>query len=694
MAEVATPAAKPVFRDDLQGLRAVAIGLVVLYHVWFGRVSGGIDVFFVLSGFFVTGSLLRTYEREGSVKAGDFIGRVATRLWPAAMVVLTVTLLATWLWLPAIRWESTTTEIIASILYVENWQLIAQSVDYLSINHGPSPVQHFWSMSIQGQIYLVWPLLVLGLALVAKPKAGAGIRKRVGIAMVLVFAASFAYSVWLTAENQPVAYFSTFTRIWEFALGGLLAAGITLAARMPDRYRLATGWIGLVGIVVCGIVITGARVFPGYAALWPTLAAVAVIVAGTHVVAGTAADRYGAGRMLSSRAFKPLGDIAYPLYLWHWPILVFYLLWADQARAGFLGGLAVIVLSLVLAAATHLLVERPMMEKRKNRMGPGRAVALASMLIVPLAVAFAWNADLKSDGKIEPIPPELASEYPGALALEEGVEYTPVTSVEDLIPEPIYAANDLPPVAFDGCLVGVDEVPDDPGCEYGDPNSSTVIAVAGSSMVAQWTAALIPIAEEQGWRLVVYVKGACQLSADMATRGDRPNPSCDEWNEKVVDDIIELQPDLAFVAATRIVPQGRLEYEIPGARAIWDELAAGGVPMVGMRAHPFLRRDAAECVSEFGLESSKCAIRRDRIFQDVNPTENLDIPGWSTIDLTDGICEPKWCRSVVGNVLAYRDKRHLSGTMVRSLIPALEQRLLRILKDNGERSGLEGSSPP
>src|ERR1044071_1152876 len=239
------------FRPELQGLRALAVLLVVTYHVWLDRVSGGVDVFFVISGFLLTGQLTRAVTK-GRVEFRPLWGRMIKRLFPAALTVLVAVMVVSVFVLPEPRWFQTIREVVAAALYVENWQLAADSVDYFAQNNGKSVVQHFWSLSIQGQLFLTWPLLIVGIGLAAR-RFGGGFRTWVAATLGVVGVASLTYSVVLTAQNQPLAYFHTLTRVWEFVLGGLLALVVD-AIVLPRVARGVLGWLGVVGLVSCGLV--------------------------------------------------------------------------------------------------------------------------------------------------------------------------------------------------------------------------------------------------------------------------------------------------------------------------------------------------------------------------------------------------------------------------------------------------------
>ena len=249
-ASVPPPPQQRKFRPELQGLRALAVLLVVVYHVWFDRISGGVDLFFFVSGFLITGQLFRASVR-GRIEFRQFWGRIFKRLFPAALTVLVASMVAALLWLPEHRWVQTAKEIIASALYYENWQLAADSADYFAQNSGASITQHFWSLSVQGQFYLVWPLLI-GLLMLVVRWLRWNMYPVLMTTLVVLFAASLAYSVWLTEVNQPLAYFHSGTRLWEFAFGGLLALTIDKIA-LPRWLAILSGWLGVVGLVSCGL---------------------------------------------------------------------------------------------------------------------------------------------------------------------------------------------------------------------------------------------------------------------------------------------------------------------------------------------------------------------------------------------------------------------------------------------------------
>ncbi len=403
------PVAERRFRPELQGLRALAVGLVVIYHVWVGRVSGGVDVFFVISGFLLAGQMTRAAER-GAVDVLAYWGKTAKRLLAPTSIVLAGVVLASLAILPQSRWPQTVHEIVASALFFQNWQLAADSVDYYAAHNTASVVQHLWSLSIQGQFYLLFPLTVVLVALVAR-RVGADVRRAVTAALVVLSLGSLAYSVVLTATSQQLAYFHSATRLWEFTLGGLLAvagSGLTL----PRWVAIAVGWIGVLGLVLTGVVLDVEGGFPGYLALWPVLCALAILLA------GETRHRLGADRFLSSPVMQYLGNISFPLYLWHWPVLLFTLALTRQPDLGPEGGLVVIALSVLLAVMTRHLVEVPLEAVSLGRSPRWGNHRVAVVLLVPvLVLAFAWQGLISLDQRASAGG---QGQHPGAMALVDG----------------------------------------------------------------------------------------------------------------------------------------------------------------------------------------------------------------------------------------------------------------------------------
>ena len=625
------------------------------HHVSTGRVSGGVDVFFLISGFLLTGQLARAAARGGIDLRGRW-SRMLRRLLPSATVVLLATIAAGALLLPETRWPQTVREVVASALFVENWQLAADAVDYTARSNTTSVVQHFWSLSIQVQFFLVWPLVV---ALVAR-RARQRLHAHLTMTLLGMFAASLSFSVALTAADQQLAYFHSLTRLWEFALGGLLALWID---RVPwtRGERVAFGWIGVVGLLACGFVLDGGSVFPGYAALWPTICAALVLLG------GVTRSRYGAHRMLVLPPVQFLGSLSYPLYLWHWPVLVLFMVARDQDEVGALGALAVITMSVVLAALTSRFVEGPV---RRASIGVGDAYRFgaAAVTVVLLAAAIwqfaAAQRDLPADGLGGP-------EHPGAVALVDG-EPDPAP----LLPASVSVYQDWLRVDGWDC-VPLSGVTDDLCAQPVEAPPDRRIVVAGDSHLQQFVAALVPIAKQHDWQLIAALRGACPFSTASEVGPD--DADCLDWNAAVADEIAVLRPDAVVTLATRDVRRGLTEQTPAGFVEQWWRLHDLGIPVLAVRDNPRFAYSVPDCVRQHGRDA--CGVDRDAVYAPDPPYEHLaDVPpNVSFLDLADALCDDTRCPAEIGNVLVYLDDNHLTAAYATTMAPAIEDQVVDAL---------------
>jgi peptidoglycan/LPS O-acetylase OafA/YrhL len=387
------------FRPDIQGLRAIAIAMVVIFHLYSAALPGGfvgVDVFFVISGYLIIGHLWRGYTRTGRIDLVGFWGRRARRLIPAAALVLTATWIAARIVESAAQLSNQAHHILASALYFENWQLSAETVRYADSNSSAIWVGHFWSLSVEEQFYLIWPLFFLLAAWIAvawgdRKGQGRGIRRAsrararnvvLGTLTAALVIASLAYSVSETSANPSAAYFVTTTRAWEFGIGGLLAIAPARLTRVLGRQGWL-GWLGLAAIAASGLLLNLSMPFPGARALLPVLGAAALIAG------GSAAGRHGPARLTSARLMVFTGEISYSLYLWHYPVIDLCTASLDKLP-GHLRGLLIIAISVLLAWLTKTFVED------KVRFAPciaqhrWRSLAMALAAIVPAALAASY----------------------------------------------------------------------------------------------------------------------------------------------------------------------------------------------------------------------------------------------------------------------------------------------------------------
>ncbi|MFW6640085.1 acyltransferase family protein [Nocardiopsis algeriensis] len=687
-----TPAAPArARRPDIEGLRAVAVLLVAVYHIWFGKVSGGVDVFLLLTGFLITGSLVRAMERDGRIAFGAFLARLVKRLFPAGAVVLAAILVGAYLFLPRSRWTDIIADVQAAALYHANWHLAGNAVDYMARDSASSPVQHFWSLAIQGQFYLLWPVLITIAALLAA-RLGQGVRTAALTAVATVFAVSFGYSLWITATDPVWAYFDGGARLWELALGGVLALTID-RIRLSRRLRAAAGWLGLVALVLCGVVIGDTLPYPGYASLWPTLAALLILVAG----ADGENSRLSANRLLSRRPLVWLGGHAYTLFLWHWPALMFYLEVTDRVRPSLTGGLMVLGVSFVAAFATSWVVDDSVERLTRSRTAPSWSLAAGVLFVVPVLVAgLLWNQSIERGRQVET---ELSSDllsYPGAAVhldpeLAAGLPALPV------LPDTTTAARDTVAQTNDcNALRAQSEVR---SCEFGNLESDYTVVLVGSSHARHWFHSLYPVAEQHGWRLVVMTKGNCQFSPEPQFLSGNPFPECEEWNAGVMEELMELRPDAVFTLGTLSGDEKRKEEHVPdGFVERWHQMDELGTDVVAIRDTPRFEQHVAECVDR--TEARNCVQQRDRTLAETSPLEELD-PGrvpdnTRFLDMTDYLCDDELCHGVIGNHLVYYDTDHFSHTFSKSLALVMEPHLLDALPGApvGERYLAEATRVP
>lgn len=672
------------FRPELQGLRALAVLLVMVYHVWVGRVSGGVDVFLMLSAFFLTGSFIRKVETGRKLALSSYWLNVFRRLLPAAVVVLLATLIASAALLPKARWGSIMEQITASLFYVQNWQLAKDSVDYYAADHATaSPLQHFWSLSIQGQIFILWPVLLLCGMLVWKQLASKfpalSYRAVMAIIFAAIFVASLSYSIITTASRQEWAYFDTAARLWEFALGSLIAISLPLLQRIPRIISVPLGWLGLGAIISCGMLLQVEYQFPGYLALWPVLAAGVIILA--------PASRWGVNRILAHPSLGWLGDISYALYLWHWPVMIFFLV--ESGKDGFsLGeGLGLMLISLLLAWATTRIVESPMrswtwLSAKRRRVGLGIA-ALIAVVMVPLSGwEYQVSAEERRAAAQEPY------DNPGAEVLLPGFtdEANP-----NAVMIPLTSKLDEQWSNFGDDCVG-EWAPQDERIEHcqqgGDPDANKTIMVVGDSHAQHWSGAVDVMATKQGWRWVLLTRPSCRFGGPSETRGE----DCEAFNTAASEYVLKRSPDALITLGSFSMlgedEDGRTaaeqEHIVPayeeGVRSFLD----AGIPVVALRDTPRFVNPPPECVDRHGAEASECQAPVEELLAKESPLLALEESGtlgenFSTMDMTDLLCPEGICKPVIGNVLVYMDQSHLTGVFARSAAAEFERRFLASL---------------
>lgn len=660
---------RQAFRPDVQGLRAVAVGLVVLSHAGVKAASGGfvgVDVFFVISGFLITGLLLTDAAEHGRISFATFYTRRALRILPAATVVIVATMLVSNQALNFLQARAMRTDGIWATFFAANVHFGLEGTDYFAADQWLSPLQHYWSLAVEEQFYLVWPAL---LALVlfgvhgirarrgaGKPHRRALLKGRVVLALVVVGAASLYISVHQTVSDPTLAYFSTFARGWELAAGALLATVLPAVAKLPSTLRAALSWAGVAGICVAAVTFNTTTPFPGNAALLPVLSACAVIAGGV----GT--PERGAWRLLGTRPFRFIGDISYSLYLWHWPVLILGAAYVGHAPS-VVQNLGLVVVALVLSVASYHGIENPFRRARwiwgsRPRNG---------MLLYPIAVVSVLLVALLA----QPASPFVARAAQGQGSM-------PVGEVRAAVATSVAAAQRGAPIPA-GLSPSIDKVKADLKslgpcsgynqtsskiCQYGDPQGSKRMVAFGNSHSTMWVPSLAADSKKAHWQFFPVIKEACGYH-DFT--GDPARSQCGAWYAWAKKTIRTMHPDLIVISVfvdhawDSGVRQMIKELKAPGTRV----LLMSDVP--GVNVAPvacLLARDATQkaCLWPQRAKYLNADVTARSIARQAN-IEFVNVSPW--------FCYQRMCPTVIGSTVAYADAGHISGTYARYLAPYL-----------------------
>jgi len=656
------------FRSDIQGLRAVSVLSVLVFHLWPEVLPGGyvgVDVFFVISGYLITSALLRQIEATGKVSLAKFYGGRIRRLLPAATFVLLIVGLAMPL-LPPANMRDVAGSLVASALYVENWRLAEMAVDYLNADGPASPVQHYWSLAIEEQFYVAWPLLVIFAGVIAQCWRRLSFLTLLLWILAVVTVLSFSVSVVLTRADPAYAYFATHARIWELGSGGLLAV---LSCPKP-RAVLAGAMraTGLLLILASAFAFSASTAFPGYWAVLPVAGALLLIASG---------DQQDSllYPVLSSAAFQRIGDISYSVYLWHWPLIVFYLSIFGLERLSLAEGIVLLTASLLAGYASKVLIEDPIRYRKVTlppfAFVPTVVVAVFSCIAVPLLTLSVLN----SQNVVASTHTDKRLLYPGAAALFEKAAVPPTS---EFLP-PIHSARgDYSDVYRDKCHL------DPPAevvrsCEFGDRNSNFHVVLAGDSKATNWLPALRSISEQQRWRVTLQTKSACPILDVPVVRLGKEYAECLVWGQNVLKWIESEKPDLIIYsqsALQRLYPEHNNDTMVEAIFRTFERMKRSGARILVMADTPNLPEDLLGCLGTKPPED--CFVRKTEIerFDPIVPAANK--AGATIVNMIDAFCPDGICPEVVGNVIVWRDRGHFTRTYSRSLAPYLQHRLTSV----------------
>ncbi len=695
-------------RNDIQGLRAVAVLLVVLAHAGVGFLKGGyvgVDVFFVLSGFLITGLLLSEARKRRHVSMGGFYLRRARRILPAAVLTLLVVDFTVFHLLNVVRAKQYLQDSIPSALFTANIHFAAQGTDYFAQGQPPSPFQHFWSLAVEEQFYIVWPAvfaIVIGLSLrrrAPRPtEVGEPAVRRTLIVIGAIALVSLGWSIVYTRGHQAAAYFSTLDRVWELALGAALALGVTRIARLPDRWRTLMGWGGLLLIVIAAVTFSSGTPFPGYAALLPTIGAVLVIAAGI----ARYSDR-SAGRMLSVKPLRYVGDRSYTFYLWHWPVLVIVAAYVGHSLSV---GVNLLLLgaAFALSVLTYRLFEKPIRNAQWARK-PKALLPFAIAVMAVVVLATSWgssidNRELQAQLRAQdtPVPTlALAPASQPATPQVSGSAASAANLAGQSLPAVIAAVNSPPNRRIDpatlsppiGQLQNTDYLPSQsqnckahlgqtssPICRLGASSSSRTIVVIGDSHAEMWMPAIISLGQRDGFAVVPLLKQGCLASEWTTTEHSGAGHSlaslaeCHAWFQWAMSQARSLHPDVALIAAYySYVGTLGAQWVENGLRAAADGVKHSAKHVVVIGDPPTRANNPVDCLLAANATLAGCSrqLTQDEtaITGGVSQMATSDSIGF--IDTTGWFCYQAQCPLVIGSIVAYRDDNHLTPTYSSAL---------------------------
>lgn len=608
---------------QIQGLRALAALLVTLFHAkWVSGGFIGVDIFYVISGFLITGLLLREIDRTGTINFTEFYARRFKRLLPTSFFVLAITAIASWLLIPATMRASLGRDVIAASLYVSNYLFAWWQADYQNLDATPSPVIHYWSLAVEEQFYVVWPLLILLFFAFAKR-----LKSKVILTYLVaaVTVSSFIFSIYQTETSPIWAFYSLPTRAWELGLGALLVL------LPPIKAKKFVGLIGFLLIIFSAFIFNESTAFPGINAALPVLGTV-LLLATINSWPPFLND------VANSRLFQWLGEISYPLYLWHWPLLVLPSTYLSRPLEIY-ERLIAIAATILFADLTHRFIEEPYRNKKVLPSLIYKKVAYVTGLSVFMGTLIMFSNSDKID----------VSGINGAVSLAQ--------------------IKARPLVYDDGCHANYAQT-NSANCEYADLESDKVMVLYGDSHAAQWFPALFEIANRSGYKLVSLTKSACpSVETIRKDQGGFKMSRCAQWRKNTVERIRQLQPDVLIMSSFQYYAQppqfgDRGKWWDDGQRKLIRDVSDSSSQLIYITDTPHPMRDIPACLTKNSI--SKCNTSQR--------SENLSISGFKVVDPNPWLCS-NVCPAVKDGVVAYRDASHISVDMSIALIPRLTQAL-------------------
>jgi peptidoglycan/LPS O-acetylase OafA/YrhL len=678
-------------RADIQGLRAVAVALVVLFHLWNHGWHGGfvgVDVFFVISGFLITSHLLTKPPQTWS-DLGGFWARRIRRLLPAALTVLAVSLAAARMIAPETQWKNTGQQIMAATMYWQNWHLAGQSVDYLKEDSPPTVAQHFWSLSVEEQFYMVWPLL-LAATVIAARLLSRRLAPLVAMVVSVPLVASLTWSIIYTKSHPAQAYFVTTTRIWELAIGALLAALVKCGAAHSARRKESPGRLGAVlrpivawagyGAIAYSVATFGSSNFPGAKAMIPVLGTAAVIAANDR-------SPFTPNRLLALRPAQYLGDISYSVYLWHWPLIVL-VPYATHHGLRNPERFGIMAAAVVCSGLTKRYIEDRFRRPRAARslVIPFRWAVAGMAALVGLSVMQIQEVDRRENQQLRDVrlASAAAAANPcfGANSMRADRKCVGIKPDEaKIVPSPIVAPKDMSFSYNYDCQLKL-PFTGFKSCVFGDQKATRNVALVGNSHAIHWLPALQQVALAEHFKITTFFSEQCfatTVPIKFDTRAETDN--CLRWGQQVMNTTKKGAFDLVITSertymsplsggGNKAFQQGYTSYVKNWLNANRRVLVLRDVP------HPATTvEDVPNCVAQHRHQLTACeGTRSSWMHKDplADAVRALKSKKASVANLTDWFCTKSTCPAVIGGAMVYFDGSHITATYARTLVPVLE----------------------
>lgn len=654
------------YRSDIEGLRAVAILLVVAVHAhmpWFGGGFIGVDVFFVLSGYLITGLLVQELDATGRVGFAAFYARRFRRLLPALLTMVLLTSAAAAVLLAPGEQADQARAAASATLWLSNFHFAFSKLYYFGPSAESNLFLHTWSLGVEEQFYLLWPALLV-LVLGAWHGQSVPLRmRRLKIAMLAIAGVSLLACVVLTRTSPQLAFYLMPTRAWQFALGALVLLHFRTPGGDSDGHALSptqpvsrwsrpaiqwAGWLGLGAILAAALLFDANMPYPGIPALLPSLGAAALLAAGSQ------ATDTGAARVLSWRPLQAIGRVSYSWYLWHWPVLLLGGTLVTMASPVHRIGL--VVFSFVLAVLSYRLIEAPIRRNARLVKRPGVLVLAALALMITANVLCIRWFDAVSDWMSQP----------------QQKRY-------------LVARYDLPVIYAMGC----DDWFHSAGvriCAFGAKDARHTAVLMGDSVGAQWFPAVAGVFDKPGWRLLVLTKSSCPMVDEplFYPRIGREYVECAAWRRSALQALTVLKPDVVILGSTSTYGFSKKQW-LDGTARVLNVISSSAGHIYLLRATPEMPFDGPACLADRSWLPGFLA-RQNPCHAPAFSQQNTNVYGWlqqvahrygnvTTIDMDDLVCPGGECDAERQGMVVFRDTQHLTATFVQSLTPALADRL-------------------